>query len=783
VTDFNDGVPAVVSAIAPDAGPTVSARGTALEDIKAFLARPMLCTVQTWTTSTLNQLVYPVALWAATQSVQDKLYHYANLRGDFVLRFVVAGSPYSYGRCVVAWRPMHAYFPQDALGYAAHDWPLQKVVIDPSRSYSVEMRLPFFFPNETIGINGQMSATAFTDFGKLHFITQNALASASGVTPSDVIIQVYCWLENAELTNPTPIRYLASTTGRESIGSKVGGYIRRARAAVPVQSEAMKKGPISSVASTVASVADKLGSIPIIGEFAKATSMVAGVVGDVAAWFGFSRPNQVEDARYVRQVACAPLGQTVGRDNAAMLTLDPQNELSIDPRLVGLSGRDEMSFAAIAGTESFLGTYAWAGTDAYSTPLGMVAVTPNLATYLYTTGTDYVKPSCVGMVAALHRWWTGGLTFRFEVVATGFHRGRIQVRYSPVKLAAGTTMAGFGAPTADTCILDLEGGADKEITIGWARPNPYQHVGTTFLRLSSDPNDYPDQINGYLIVEVVNPLQTGQATCSAYVNVYVKASPTFAVAWPTTRNLETYTAFSVGREDATMPDACVLVGPDQPAVGLQALVMGEQSLSLRALCRRYEIVAVYLPAIGATGDTVNTYAISHPIMFPSGTYPPAASGFYGIASFKSWAGYMFVGARGGSRWKLQVSPGGVDTSYPSTTVVSCQQSSGVVPSAAYTGVTGDNTVALGIARDTGNGAAYFQNSQGLVEYQISDYMPTLFRRAVAALQNATYNVLVPAVKVYMIQQKNQTPPTIYCWAAGAEDFSLYNFAGPPVLTK
>ena len=89
--------------------------------------------------------------------------------------------------------------------------------------------------------------------------------------------------------------------------------------------------------------------IPAIGPYALATHMVASTVESVAKVFGYSKPVNLHNyepirPHYVGRVAC-----TNDVDNCEKLTCDSKQELTIDSRTVGLSGRDELSLKYIAG--------------------------------------------------------------------------------------------------------------------------------------------------------------------------------------------------------------------------------------------------------------------------------------------------------------------------------------------------------------------------------------------------------------------------------------------------
>lgn len=125
--------------------------------------------------------------------------------------------------------------------------------------------------------------------------------------------------------------------------------------------EYIGEGVISKPASTVARWANWLSDVPVIGRFARATEIGANAVSGIASIFGFSKPLMLEDLRHFKPRLFGPFAITEGRDNAYKLTLDPKNEVSIDPSIIGLPAKDSMAFANIISREGLIGDFDWLG--------------------------------------------------------------------------------------------------------------------------------------------------------------------------------------------------------------------------------------------------------------------------------------------------------------------------------------------------------------------------------------------------------------------------------------
>lgn len=162
------------------------------------------------------------------------------------------------------------------------------------------------------------------------------LAQANQPGAADVDWSLYLWMTDVQLQMPTPWGPITQA------GDEYAG-----------------EGVISKPASFVANVASHLSRIPIIGRFARATEIGAGAVSRIASIFGFSRPTQLADLTHFRPRLFGPLAVTEGADLSHKMTLDPKNELTVDPRVVGVEGKDDMALANIITRPGLVGFVNW----------------------------------------------------------------------------------------------------------------------------------------------------------------------------------------------------------------------------------------------------------------------------------------------------------------------------------------------------------------------------------------------------------------------------------------
>ena len=137
-------------------------------------------------------------------------------------------------------------------------------------------------------------------------------------------------------------------------------------------------GPISRPAGIVAKAAGALSKVPGIGMYALATQMAASTVSGIASMFGYSRPITLADIQPYKPTYLGNMANTNVPDTSQKLTLDAKQELTVDPRVMGLGSTDEMTIKSIAQRESFLTQFGWAVSDSAETLLWNSEVSPVL---------------------------------------------------------------------------------------------------------------------------------------------------------------------------------------------------------------------------------------------------------------------------------------------------------------------------------------------------------------------------------------------------------------------
>nr|ULG00059.1 MAG: hypothetical protein 2 [Locarnavirus sp.] len=619
-------------------------------DLADYLSRPVRISSFTWSMSDTVGVLNTVLPWSAYMShpsITNKLTNYAFLRGNLKVKYVVNASPFYYGSMRACYQPLQNFKPATIV--AGSVGPVQNtelipysqqpgVWIKPSHSEGAELTLPFFLPRSFLRVQ---SLTEAQNMGILRNVIYNPLLSANGATGS-VSVQVYAWMEDVVLAGPT-----------------VG---------IALQADEYGLGPVSLPATTIASMASKLRTVPIIGKYATATEIGARAAAGIAQLFGMSNPPVIENTTPLRpspfpQMASPELSYPVEK-----LTLDPKNELSIDPSIVGLTSEDELAIQNFVTKQSYVTGNSWTTSMAADTPLFTAKVNTNFGVGSTTTG-GLVQYTPLALAAKQFRAWRGDIIFTFRFIATPFHKGRVRISYDPANASVQTT-ADTG-PYVFNRIVDLGAETEVDIRIPYQQALPwcynYSQLDLSNWTTSASPAlTFQDTFdNGVISVKVLTALSAPVTTSSVGMQVFVRGAENLELANPTTL-VQQETAFVLQSEEYSEKREGaeeILGNSDAGIMTTRARVnFGENVGSLRTLLRRSNLLDSIVPQTNTTN--LGFYTITQ-TRYPAhygydpagfitvkGTTVPASNFLFNSVNMTPWhyISNCFVAQRGSMHW-------------------------------------------------------------------------------------------------------------------------------------
>lgn len=618
VLTFEDNDAGDIDDVGYSPNPIASASVTQKTDLATFLSRPTIINTHTWTTSESvgfdATTIEPWFIFMNNSVIKRKLENYAFIRAKLCLKFVINATPFHFGLYLASYEPSvnaadtgfrKSKIRTNALTSNPYIIPLSQLphaYLRPAANAGGEIHIPFFLHKSYLTIS---SAAEARSMGVLRYYIASPLGVASSSASTTVTIDTFAWLEDVELSG--------STT----------------RLALQARDE--YDGPISKPASAIARIASRLSDAPVIGKFARATEIGASAVAGIAGIFGFTNTPVIDSVHSFVPNPAIHLATSEISTPVQKLTLDPKQELSVDPSLHGVGSSDEMLISNLVSKKSALEVFTWSSTEATDEVVFLARVSPMM--FFRTSVLDgattralRIYDTPMSYIAQLYTHWRGDIEFEVEVLCTKFHKGRLRITWDPLG-------ANNNVPNENevfTTILDI--GANNKATFRI----PY-HQAKEFLRIRKDLLEdnwtngstlasNADFDNGMLNIAVLTPLVSPVTPQTVGVLISVRAAENFEFANPSFligRNNVPASFFAVqSRDEINTAEVTVTLGDN----GTQhpqryALNFGEAVVSLRNLLHRYSIYDV--SAFASSTSTNNIFWVkSFSRLPPSFGYDP-----------------------------------------------------------------------------------------------------------------------------------------------------------------
>lgn len=789
---------------------SIGSAGDEVELGKWFL-RPCVIQSYTWSEGTnIHNVFYPWKdfFWD-NLSVRNKLYGYTRLRAKLVLKFVINATPFQYSMAMASYKPLSydngtpdselSDFSGGAIGTDVTTRQLligrsqrPNVKLYPQTCTGAEMELPFVYYDNWIEISNTDNGATLKRMGKVNLDSFNSLLSGSSSTSPAVSITVFAYAKDVELSGPS----------------------------IALQSvdEYNDDGPISAPATAVSRISSLLTSIPVIGPYMTATSVASKYVAVVARAFGYSNPPDLSatEPRYLSFMS--GLADTQSRVYSSKLSLDPKNELTIDPRTVGCSPVDDLAVKQYCGRESYLFKTTWEPTDVYGTNLATTYVTPELFDVTSTLGPmggtyNIAQLTPMAHMSQLFQYWTGDIQFRFQFLCSRFHRGRVRIVYDPL------ATIGVTDPTLQfNQIVDISETSDFVFRVPYMGKGMWlENSGLPFLFSNAEMFGIrgnptwiynPRYANGSLRIEVLNELSAPDTVSDVVVLIYVSACDNFQLAGPkqlanSTVSYGNYVAVQATDE----PDPMRTEGNELSGVtdNKSTLVtMGEAFLSARDILHR-SILAFAFSIVHETNDRNYYWRLRFP-RFPRSP-GPYQNGFNQVAALNSitpvrfniatftplnWFTPCFVGHRGGIRWR--VTPNGAADSVNGTGTMVLSRYVGGFSGDGIENIGSDLTMndyalQMGVLTTSAAGSAVCTNYMGALDATVPMYSakrmyaanpavqdnPNLWPEQIG-MQDDNVQLVVENPRAY-----HAIPIGYSFWASAGVDFTPFMFLNVPTI--
>ncbi|APG78579.1 hypothetical protein 2 [Wenzhou picorna-like virus 53] len=626
-------------------------------DFHNFFSRPVIIQEYDWTIgASLDAIFNPWTDWMRNPRIANRLSNYRNFVGNLKLKVVINGNGFYWGSGLLSYYPypdppswwLH-YTQPTFTGDLMRATQRPHILLDPTLSQGGEMELPFFWPQDCFNlVQGNPD-----DLGQCWLTSLTTLHHAT--TSNPVNIKIFAWCDNVKLSSPTQFN--------------ISGLLPQAG---EVDDE-YAKGPISKRAAIVEKVAGKLQNLPIIGPYAMASQIGANALGRMASMFGYCKPRQIENPVLMRLAQAGDLACIDSFDTNHTLGFNSKREVTVDPGTAGVSNVDELSLKVLAAKPSWTIAVPWAPADAVNKILFSIPVTPMVnsrqARVLPASNQSNSLTPC-GLVALPFGYWRATMKYRFQLVASAYHRGRILIVWDPV--------TANGIPQIQTVrseIIDISTERDFSLEVGWGVDEPALSTGgmpsSTTWTTAGPAVALNGQHNGALTVYVLNELtDSSGSTDPVYLNVFI-SSDDIEVWNPVSDNFNRYTyvrqspAALQAQAGVVSTDQVVATGdvntPDGEAnideLGgemvstASSFLHGDPICNFRTLLKRFNFLEVVTNVVSTPGEYCwqEIRRNAHPLYRGSSI---SGTEWSGILTLRALLSGCFAGWRGGMRYKF-----------------------------------------------------------------------------------------------------------------------------------
>lgn len=536
-------------------------------DISHFFERPLLLDTFEWDDNTdFFEVSNYWTKYFTHRAIWPKLLGFSRMTANLEVEFRINGSPFKFGDILVSYRPLFSadidnnlsgysggYLPEDGNGCSTVGFPSvdassnamtftarsqrQSCYLIISQSIGAKMVLPFIYPFEAMRVNSlQHDPSNATELANMKAsVFYKSLAGLGSIT-----------MESLSTLRNTQAAGVGVTIDVFVRAINVNAWLASGVAALKPQGKVKGKGSESikpsDVSTAVAVGARAFKDIPVIGPLATVGSLVAEGVSTVLKAFGFTPMPINAPISPVAKVLSFLQSSLFAPRSIEPLCLDHQNQVSIDPTIIGGPPIDELSFASFCSRSS-IGFLTYFGASCGPTDtIAAIPVHPMMGHYEAVSAGDclpalrYQLLPCA-LAAMNFRYWRGTMVLKLRAIKTNFHRGRLRVIWEP-------EIAGSRA-TGPASILDNHEGYQQMLTwdlsasdcvemkVGFgARSGRLTVPPLGFIALtgsaswktntasSSGPisgavfgsDNYLDYLNGFIRVTVLNRLQAPDTT-------------------------------------------------------------------------------------------------------------------------------------------------------------------------------------------------------------------------------------------------------------------------------
>lgn len=639
IGSFPDSISAYKSGITPSLS-------TLSQDIRDYLARPLDMVSYTIQGSSFAN-TYPefqFDTYLTNTAISSKIAGFQALNFKIRARLVVNADPFLQGRLLLVWIPQGSG--------ACPNWTARSqslvtitqfphVELDIATQTTALMEIPFIYPLPYYPNPNNSYRFIAPQYCSFMLYNYGSIATGTGSTTCNATL--YISIHDVELSLPGP---QSSVKSKRTVASVRKGI----RKAVNFDPELDRDDirPISGALQGLTFAANAVKDVPLISSIASPAAWVLENLTNSAKSFGFCNPEVAAFTNPFNQVSYANVANADVPGFHQSLALTRGNTVVGTSHLKG-NDEDELSLASLLSRSAFRKMYSWTTSD---TPGTTIAVIPHAPYNGYQTvtlnGTSVIYGSPLAYFSSNFVYWRGGIVYRFKMVKTKYHSGRICVSYYPpgTTISTVTTLNSPNSIYTIRRIIDISDLTEFEVIV------PYMNIA---------PYAYVNQAMGQLVISVVNEL-VAPSTVNSSVQFLseVCAAEDFELAMPSNNGPSALVPFRLGQPQGGQEDIPDNDKDPEPTLGGHEMLrssllpaevcMGEKVNSLRTLLKRPNIVFTANNINWTQGDPGACFTATS--INTSTTSTPSYTTFRTYVDYYSVVVSCFYMSRGGINIKL-----------------------------------------------------------------------------------------------------------------------------------
>jgi len=529
VTDANVVATSVVNPSYTPKSLYMAASDNYIQDIKTYLMKPQQIATGFFTSSDTVSTFSSVApsfphFFSTIPMWVEKVRGFFGIRMDLSFRLVVNATRFQQGRYMLLWKPaggVDVSFAKNIAMIAGHVMTLVQrtqmphAEIDINCDSEIEFKVPFSSQYNFAHVRSITNANFYNSMGIIQIYPYVPLNAVAGSLSCGYTL--YVSAENVELisaADPQSGRFTTNTRKKNETES---------------EQQSVQMGPISSVLTRISKATSVLSGVPLISSYAHSASWLTDVAARTASVFGYSRPVNLGKASRMTKEIFPYIANTDGPDNSFPIALSYNNELGA---MTGISPTDldEMDFTFLATIPVYERIISWVPATVSGTALASWGVGPwgGLSSNVTVNGQVLQSFPPYKYLSNFFKFWRGTFVYKFKIVKTEFHSGRLSFSFTPRTTSQGnvSTPSAINLPYIHREIVDIR--IDNEVTF------KVPFVSDTPWKLCRSFSAGNAHITGLFSVHVVDPLvapETVPQTVSIIVEISMAPDVEFAVPY------------------------------------------------------------------------------------------------------------------------------------------------------------------------------------------------------------------------------------------------------------